>query len=239
MNTIQIQKKAVRMVAHRGVSGLEMENTLAAFVAAGNRSHFGIETDVHVTKDKQFAIIHDDNTKRVAGVDRVVEESTLAELQSLRLFDRKEGSYRTDLRIPVLSEYIGICQKYGKTAVLELKNRMEPEDIEGIVQVIRAAGHLDRVIFISFSWDNCAALRSLLPRQTIQFLTMECDEALIEKLAQAHMDIDIYYKALSRSLVQALHARGIKINCWTVDDPQEAERLVSLGADYITSNILE
>ena len=75
-NTIQFNKGNVLMVAHRGVSGLEKENTNAAFVAAGNRSYYGVETDVHKTADGQFIIIHDHTTKRV-GVDNLnVEEST-------------------------------------------------------------------------------------------------------------------------------------------------------------------
>ena len=49
MDTIKIEKKNTLMVAHRGVSGLEKENTLAAFIAAGNRSYYGVETDVHRT----------------------------------------------------------------------------------------------------------------------------------------------------------------------------------------------
>ena len=51
MDTIKIKKKKVKMIAHRGLSGLERENTCSAFVAAGNRSYFGIETDVHRTAD--------------------------------------------------------------------------------------------------------------------------------------------------------------------------------------------
>ena len=49
MNTIKINKGTTLMVAHRGVSGLERENTAAAFVAAGNRSYYGVETDIHRT----------------------------------------------------------------------------------------------------------------------------------------------------------------------------------------------
>lgn len=51
MNTISIQHGGAQMIAHRGVCGIECENTAAAFVAAGNRSYFGIETDVHRTAD--------------------------------------------------------------------------------------------------------------------------------------------------------------------------------------------
>ena len=118
MNTITIDSKNVQMIAHRGVSGIEMENTAAAFVAAGNRSYFGIETDVHVTKDGKIAVIHDDNTLRVSGIDRIVEETTLEELQTIPLYNKAEGCFRTDLKIPVLADYISICKRYDKKAVL-------------------------------------------------------------------------------------------------------------------------
>ena len=84
MDTIKlINKGDCKMIAHRGVSKLERENTAAAFVAAGNRSYFGVETDIYVTKDGKYAVNHDGNLKRVGGVDLPVEESTLAELRAV------------------------------------------------------------------------------------------------------------------------------------------------------------
>ena len=114
MNTVKINKGNVKMIAHRGVSGLELENTCAAFVAAGNRSYFGIETDVHVTADGKFIIIHDDNTKRVAGDEMIVEKTTYETLRSIRLVDKDGQKGRKDLMMPSLEEYIGICKKCGK-----------------------------------------------------------------------------------------------------------------------------
>ena len=78
MDTIKIENKAVKMVAHRGLSGIEKENTCSAFVAACNRAtYFAVETDVHRTVDGQFVIFHDDNTARVGLDHLVIEESTL------------------------------------------------------------------------------------------------------------------------------------------------------------------
>ena len=124
MDTIKINRGNTKMVAHRGVSGLELENTCAAFVAAGNRSYYGVETDVHVTSDGQFIIIHDDNTGRVAAESMVVEESGYETLRALQL-KQKDGTMRTDLRLPSLEEYLSICKHYDKVCVLELKNPME------------------------------------------------------------------------------------------------------------------
>lgn len=120
MNTEKIKKLNVKMVAHRGVSGLERENTAAAFVAAGNRSYYGIETDVHVTADKKYIIIHDDDTERVAGIKLNVEESRYKELRKIKLKDL-DGSDRADLCFPSFDEYLDICKKYEKVCVLELK----------------------------------------------------------------------------------------------------------------------
>ena len=58
MDTIKINKGNAQIVAHRGLSGLERENTASAFVAAGNRSYFGIETDVRPTADGHFVLLH-------------------------------------------------------------------------------------------------------------------------------------------------------------------------------------
>lgn len=242
MATIWIDNKQnTRMIAHRGLSGLETENTHAAFVAAGNRSHLGIETDVHKTADGQFVVIHDDTTARVAGEDLSVEGSTFEELRALLLFQKDGQKGRTDIRIPTLEEYIRICKQYDKTAVLELKNRFEKEDIAEVIRRIEALGFLDRVVFISFWYENLTDLRELLPEQPIQFLTGLRDDLdwLIGELASHRMGLDIYHEALTKEVVETCHAHGVEVNCWTVDDPKRAEELIAMGVDYITSNILE
>ena len=67
MDTIKINKNSVKMVAHRGLSGLEIENTNPAFTLAGKHSYYGIETDIRRTVDGRFVICHDDNLNRIAG----------------------------------------------------------------------------------------------------------------------------------------------------------------------------
>lgn len=239
MNTSRIEHKNTKMVAHRGVSGLEKENTNAAFVAAGNRSYFGIETDVHRTLDGKFVCIHDDNTERVAIDNLTVEQSTFETLRNLKLCDRDGRKGRSDLRIPTLDEYVSICRNYGKIGVLELKNPFAEEDIARIVESIREAGYLEGIIFISFDLNNLKILRRMLPEQPCQYLISKFPDELPDILAENRLDLDIYYPALTRERVKQLHERGIKVNCWTCDDPETAEELADWGVDFITSNILE
>lgn len=239
MDTIKIKKGNAKMVAHRGVSGLELENTCAAFVAAGNRSYVGVETDVHVTADGQLIIIHDDNTGRVALDAMVVEQSDYETLRGLQL-KQKDGMLRTDLRLPSLEEYLSICKHYDKVCVLELKNPMEEATVKKIVEVCEAVYSLDKMIFISFTFQNMLYIRKYAPDAEAQYLLAEeITQAHIDTLAEHKLDLDVHYLAMSEDLMKRLHERGIKVNCWTVDDPEIAEQLISWGIDYITSNILE
>ena len=241
MDTVKIEKKQVKMVAHRGLSGIERENTCPAFVAAGNRSYYGIETDVHVTRDGQFVIIHDESTGRVSGeaADIHVEASDYAAVRDLVLPDRDGSRLRQDIRVPLLCEYIAICQKYGKRCILEVKNTFKQDDLTRMVEEIRALGYLDNVTFISFSRENCLNLRAMLPTAEVQFLCDKVNEEIIAMLVTHHLDLDIYYPSLDAALIARLHALGIKVNCWTCDDQAKAAELVEMGVDMITSNILE
>ena len=239
MNTIKIEKKGVQLVAHRGCSGLEQENTHAAFVAAGNRSYFGIECDVHRTVDGKYVIIHDDTTARVAIDSLVVEESTYDTLRNLLLKEKNGEKGRTDIRIPSLQEYISICKHYDKIAVLELKNHFEKEDVWEICSIIEEMGYMENVIFISFDYENMVTLREKYPNQPAQFLDYKGEADLVERLKAHNLDLDISHKVLTKELIDACHAEGIKVNCWTCDDKEIAEKLVSYGVDFITTNILE
>ena len=242
MNTIKIEAKQTKMIAHRGVCGLERENTCAAFVAAGNRSYYGIETDVHTTGDGGFVIIHDESTDRVSGgvhcVD--VEKSPYDALRDVTLLDLDGRGTRCDLRVPTLTEYVRICKKYDKTCVLEVKNRFSENDLVRLVREIESLGYLAQTIFISFSWDNCTDLRRLLPDARIQWLTdLDVTDEMIAMLVASKFDLDIYFERLDAEKVAKLHDAGIAVNCWTVDNAAIGQSLVDMGVDFITTDILE
>ena len=239
MDTIKINSLNTKMVAHRGVSGIELENTNASFIAAGNRSYYGIETDVHKTSDRKFVVHHDDNTGRLCDVDVIVEETPFDTLRALHLNDKYGDATRADTLIPTLKEYIATCKRYDKIAVLELKNEFTKDEINDICNEIIELDYLDRVIFITFCFANLVRLRELYPNQPAQFLTSKYQSDL-PQILQAHaLDIDIEYTQLDEQRIRAFHDHGVKVNCWTCDDKEFAENLCAWGIDFITSNILE
>lgn len=243
MDTIKIAKAQTKFIAHRGLSGIECENTNAAFVAAANRSYYGIETDIHITTDGRFVILHDSKTTRVCDVEVDVDNSSFNEIKALQLHDprkheEEEGVARRDLVIPTLEEYLSICKKYDKVAVIELKTDFAGH-FERLFETVEKYHSLEKTVFISFGWKNVVEVRRLLPNQKAQFLCCEWKDELVEKLKENNLDLDINYPALTPEIVQKLHENGIKVNCWTTDLAQNAEKLVEMGVDYITSNILE
>ncbi|MBQ7968556.1 MAG: hypothetical protein IJ292_01905 [Clostridia bacterium] len=239
MNTVKIEKGHVKMIAHRGLSGIEAENTNAAFIAAANRSYYGIETDIHRTLDNRFVVCHDDSLNRVAGVKISVESTPLSVLQDVVLFDKDGSKGREDLRVSTLENYISICKKYGKQCVLELKSDFTNQEISDIVGIIKDYGYLENVIFISFKYSNLVKVRSIRPTQPVQFLIKDFTDEIIDRLIAEGIDADVKYTSLNKGVIDLLHENGLKVNCWTVDSKEAAETLIGMGVDYITTNILE
>ena len=208
MDTIKIiDKRNTKMVAHAGLMGMEPSNTCAGFIAAGNRTYWGIECDVRVAKDG-FVIIHNDTTAEVSPTNLVVSESTVEELQSIVLYDRpffygmehfglkpNGNETRADLRIPTLEEYIRICKRYGKICVLELKQQMDDCSIAQIAELYRKLDYLDGVVFISFSRENLKKIRAHLPFCSIQLLTTEKQEftdEFLDEVSALNYDLDVH-----------------------------------------------
>ncbi len=242
--TIRIaDKKNTRIVAHRGCSSIERENTIAAFIAAGNRTQYGMECDVHVTKDGKYLIYHDDRTSRLCNADLVIEENYFDVLRALKLkksnTDERDTQFSDILKIPTLVEYLEVLEHYERVAVIELKNRMPIENIREIIDTCKQYYRLENIIFISFCFENLVDVRRIVPDQKVQFLIGEFEEGLVEKLAAQKFDVDIGYWKLTKEQVNAFHAAGIEVNCWTCDDLADAQKLIEWGVEYITSNTLE
>lgn len=102
------------LYAHRGLHSNEggvPENSLAAFAAA-TKAGYGVELDVQFTADRKIVVFHDNDLKRMCGVDRRVDELTYDELKTLRLLD-------SDQHIPLLSEVLEVLD--GATLLCEFK----------------------------------------------------------------------------------------------------------------------
>lgn len=226
------------MIAHRGASIYELENTKEAFIAAGNRTFWGIETDIRVTKDGEIVIFHDETLKRLAGMEAKISDFTFAEVKKIPLkgkFNHIEVS-----KIPRLGEYLEICKHYQKKCVVEFKSGFDETTIDKALQIIKGQEMYEHTTIISFNLDYLLYLRKKEPHLPIQYLTGEnLTEEKLKTCIENHFDLDLQYQTVTKELIDIMHQNGLKVNCWTVDDPAIAQELTLLGVDYITSNGLE
>lgn len=228
--TTKFNKKDCKVIAHRGLSGLALENTDTAFDLAGQHTYFGIEADVRKTLDG-FVICHDANLGRISGKNVDVESSLLQDLLDIKLFG--------DEHLATLESYFSICKQYQKKAILELKSTFSRDEIAQIIDVAQQIEWLDQVIFISFIYDNLTLVREILPQAMVQFLFSSLSQEIVQKVIQDNFDVAIAYRALTKEALKTFHDAGLKVNCWTVDSRRVANKLASWGVDYITTNILE
>lgn len=236
--TIKINKDNVLLIAHRGLSGLAVENTKEAFILAGEHSYYGIESDVRRTKDGNFVMVHDDNLERISGNKIEVENATINELIKIPLFKKNENKLGSD-KIATLSDYISICKQYEKQAILELKSYFSNEEISRIIEIINGFNYAEKVTFISFHYDNLLMVRSLLPNSECHYLFSKITDRIKANLLKDKIYPSISKKILTKKIVDFFHNANLKVACWTVDSKKVAEKYVSWGVDYITTNILE
>lgn len=227
------------LIAHRGYSLFEKENTLVAFSAAGAiDSFYGIETDVHVTTDNHFITIHDDTVNRVTNntVDLNVERNTFKTIRNIKLADIDGSLTRDDLIIPEMIEYFKVCKKYKKVAVCELKQVFTKEQIQEILDIVDSIGMLDNTIFISFILEDLILLREISKTQKAQWLLGEFKEEHLETLLKYNLDLDAHYNSINQEKIDLCHSHNIKVNIWTVNDQDIANKYAAMGVDFITTN---
>lgn len=234
--------RSVEIIAHRGASDLAPENTLAA-VKLGWEKQADVEVDVYLSGDRQIVCIHDKTTKRTGGVDLAVSETECSRLRELDVGSFKSPRFAGE-RIPLLSEVLATIPPQQRLFV-EIKCGQEILPL--LQQTLVESGKMDRIVIIGFDLETVAAAKKLmgLPtywlkgteqvKQTEQWIPH--DPQLAQTARDRGLDgLDVHYAGVTEEFVRGVRACGQKLYVWTVDDPVEAARLVSLGVDGITTN---
>jgi glycerophosphoryl diester phosphodiesterase len=231
-------------IAHRGSSHLAPENTLAS-LKLGWQETTMCELDIQPTLDGKLLVIHDDSTKRTTGIDFKVAEHPLSELQQLDAGSFKGNPWKGE-KLPSLEEAIASMPVH-KRLLIEVK--AGPEVVPELVRVIRASGKEKQLLIHSFDEAVCAETRKALPPIPVYLLiasrqnpltgtwSPSIDETIL-KVKQAGWDgIGANNTALvNASTVQKIHSAGLKLNIWTVDQVNEAQKLIDLGVDGLITN---
>lgn len=226
--------------AHRGSSGAYPENTMLAFRKAVEEGADGIELDVHLSKDGEVMIVHDESLVRTAGIDRQVWELTRCELEKLSA-GRTQNDEFGFTPVPSLEEYLCFIGSHkDKVTNIEIKSAPHayPGLEEKVLSLVARCGLEDNVIYSSFNWLSIVLLKRVCPecRAGLLFAGMS-----LENMGQLMRSLDIecyhpYFRELNEKMIEDFHENGRAVNVWTVNEPDDIRAMITLGADGIISN---
>ena len=225
-------------IAHRGKHDKYFENTLNAFKEAAKGDFYGIETDIHLTKDNYWVIHHDPDFLS-DGKKYVIADMTKDEVIKLHL-DNDQGD--KDAYIPLFEDYLKICKESGKRPIIEFKPKNpKRKHLKQLTKYIDEYMGLENVTFIAFYPWPLIKLRNMYHKRVhLQLLLEEGHYKTLYKWAKFFkMDIDIEDKLLTQDLVDLFHKKNLKVNVWTVDDEKGLRKLEEMGVDYITTNVFQ
>jgi glycerophosphoryl diester phosphodiesterase len=205
-----------RVIAHRGASAAERENTVTAFARAVAMGADGIELDVRRTADGKPAIHHDPDLPD----GRPISSLLAADLPA---------------HVPLLDAALDAC---GPLYVnVEIKE--PPELAEVVVAEVRNRGIADRVIVSCFELGTVDRVRRLDDGIPTAYLTYQDDGLGAIRLCadRGHQALHPWDPCVDAALVGAAHAAGIAVNTWTVDDASRIAELAGFGIDGIVTNV--
>jgi len=225
----------MKLIAHRGLSSQAPENTIKAFqLAALEESFFGIECDIHQTKDLEFVVFHDEDLNRMAKAFVKVEELTYEELTQYPIkTGSKIKSYPNQL-IPKLTDFLEICEEYHKAAIIEIKKVQSIDQLIGLLNILENFPTTE-IILISFNLSYLKFIRAISPIK-LQLLTDKVTDVLIYDLRVNQIDFSIQKDSFKPTLIPKLKKKGFEIASFTVNKKSIVKQFSKLGIDYITTD---
>jgi len=226
-----------RIIAHRGFSSAAPENTLAAFREAIAVGADYFELDVHQSRDGRLIVIHDATVNRVAsgGEQGKVADMSLRELRKIRVgYPRRFEDNFPRERIPTLRRALRVAK--GKISVcVEIK-------VEGIeeatMKTIRRLNMEDEVIIFSFHYSVLEKFRELDADIPLLYLRSVVDSTFIADAAAIRASAIGAGRPtkITAELLQTVHAKGMELWQWTINDPADMQHLLEVGADGIITD---
>ena len=245
----QVTSPPSLITGHRGASSVAPENTLAAFNKAWEVGCDAIEGDFRLTADGKIVCIHDSNTQRTTGIDKVVSKTSLRSLQALDCGAWKNVRYAGET-CPTLGQVLLTVPPHGQLFI-ELKTG--PEIVEPLAECLQNSSlPTSQITLITFDENTAKKCRTTFPNIRIHWLTYfqhrkdqtptwvpsaEQIASTLERIGADGVGLQAHRDAVTKSFLSQLRNEGVtEFHVWTVDDPDDAIFFIREGAFAITTN---
>ena len=236
-----------KVIAHRGVSGTYPENTMISFKRALETKAEFMELDVHLSKDDQVVVMHDEDLSRTTNTTGLIGTYPLAVLKTFSAGFSKKFAYKFyKEKIPTLLEVLKLIEKSRMTLLVEIKSHDKDaaynEKVGHVVYdtVMKAYPQLkDRVAFISFNVSILEKIRAL--DKTVRlgpiFNEIPQEGSLADQALKLNTDVVIFSKKLLALQNVIEKTDRVKHFIYTVTPPEfaqvdQVEGLYGFATDY-------
>ena len=225
----------IAIVAHQGFwdcdEAQHIGNSVASLAKAQEEDFWGSEFDVHLTSDDQMLVFHNED---IFGIH--IHQTSLDTLTAI--------TYPNGGHPASLDDYLTQAETCSTTKlVFELKPHEDPRRelifVDKVIEALKAHNLYspERVMFISFSLNMCKRIAELCPEFDNQYLGFDIDP---DDLYQMGINgVDYHFSAFYQHPEWIEHARnhGMSLNIWTVDNPEDIQKVIDMNPDCITTNV--
>lgn len=224
-------------IAHRGASALAPENTIVAFERAVELGADAIELDIHLSRDGELVVIHDDTLDRTTSGTGPVHARSIEELRRLDA-GRWFGDGFAGQRIPTLTE---VLDRYaGKVSLaLEVKagSILSPGIEEKVAAALRQHGAVEQAAVASFDHYALRRIKEIEPGLRTAALLVGRPVSLPTLVAPCMANgVALEASFVTRTDVDACHAAGIQLVVWVVNEPAQMRHFIGMGVDGIITD---
>jgi glycerophosphoryl diester phosphodiesterase len=227
------EERTITIHAHRGVSTRAPENSLAAAREAITAGADYIETDVQLSKDGVLVIAHDSDFSRLGGVAKKVWDLTYDEIRAIPIGERSAPEYREEIT-PTLDALLAEAKGRIKLNIeLKYYGGHQPGLAGKVIEAVRQHGMLDQVVIQCLEYEPLVEVHRLAPNVPVGYL--------LSFNAREPSRLDVHFLSVQQSrldhrFIRRAHRRGQQVYAWTVDAPNDMERLFDLGIDGIITD---
>ncbi|MFD5101334.1 glycerophosphodiester phosphodiesterase [Streptomyces albidochromogenes] len=213
-------------IGHRGVMGVEPENTLRSFVRAEQAGMDAIELDLHLSKDGALVVMHDAEVDRTTDGRGAIADLTLAELRGL---DAGQGE-----RVPLFEEVLDAVRSPLQAEIKDVAAA------QALAEVMHRRDLAGRVEVSSFHDEAVAEIASLVPGVRTVLVASRYGTDVVDRAeAVGAATLALNIRRLTLETVERAHARGLRVIGWVVNTQDHLRLVRALELDGATTDYPE